>query len=245
MLDIKYPGCNLPTYMIVMKDNKLSEQYANYCLPEWKKNGYDPQIYDAVTPDTLHNYNYLRWSKNKSAKYTEAGYLKEFTPTEKSARYSHTELWKKAIDLNSPILILEHDSWPLAPEKIFWRGEDYLTLGTVGTECYIITPKFAKFILEEYNPVFPIDLGNLGYIWHLEFWKSQKKQWLTPRELEVVVLSSSSWRPFATQAIDYNRGFLIDHYTGTRAEKDFGSDPTTLKERRAGQNHIVNLPIDQ
>lgn len=225
--------------MIVVKGNKLSEAYANYCLPQWRKKGYDPEIFDAVTPDTLHNYNYLKWGKNKSAKYTEAGYTKEFTDTEKSARYSHTELWKKAIELDSPILILEHDAWPTNSRNIFWRGEDYLTLGTVGTECYIITPKFAKFILEEYNPKMPINMGNLGYIWHIEYWKSQKKEWLEPRGLKVVVLTSEEWKPFATQAVDYDKGCLIDHYSGTRAENE---DFTIKRNKNA---HLVNLHINQ
>lgn len=88
-------------WMIQIPDNKISQIYKRLVMPSWEKYGYKINMFDAVTPKTLHLYDYLEFGK-----YYD---FREFTDTEKAGFYSHVELWKKCVEDNEPITIIEHD----------------------------------------------------------------------------------------------------------------------------------------
>ena len=39
--------------MIRIKGHDRSERYASYCVPAWKAHGYDIEMFDATTPETI------------------------------------------------------------------------------------------------------------------------------------------------------------------------------------------------
>lgn len=88
-------------WMIQIPDNQKSQHYKRISLQTWEKFGYTVNLFDAVTPEKLDNYNYLQFG----AYYD----FREFTETEKAGFYSHVELWKKCISQDKPITIIEHD----------------------------------------------------------------------------------------------------------------------------------------
>ena len=88
-------------WMIQIPGNNTSQYYKRQALPTWEKFGYQINMFDAVTPESLHLYDYLEFGK-----YYD---FREFTETEKAGFYSHVELWKQCIEDNTPITIIEHD----------------------------------------------------------------------------------------------------------------------------------------
>lgn len=95
-------------WMIQIPDNQISQHYRNQTLPTWEKFGYEVNMFDAVTPEDLHLYDYLEFGK-----YYD---MRDFTDTEKAGFYSHVELWKQCIEDNEPITIIEHDVACLSAE---------------------------------------------------------------------------------------------------------------------------------
>lgn len=88
-------------WMIQIPDNEVSQTYKNMVLPSWEKHGYEINMFDAVTPDNIHNYDYLEFQQYWG--------FRDFTTSEKAGFYSHVELWKKCIEMDEPIAIIEHD----------------------------------------------------------------------------------------------------------------------------------------
>jgi GR25 family glycosyltransferase involved in LPS biosynthesis len=153
-------------WMIQIPDNGVSDYYKKLSLPTWEKFGYEINMFDAVTPDTLNNYNYLEFGK-----YYD---FREFTDTEKAGFYSHVELWKKCIDMNEPITIIEHDVECLSEEipiisELFafatfqnddawenycghrFRGHPFWGEGfkiCPPTHAYYMTPHYAELLLD-------------------------------------------------------------------------------------------------
>ncbi len=67
---------------------------------------------------------------------------------------SHFNLWKRCVDLNEPILVLEHDAVVLAPVPVLPEGTVALELcrmdqAIANTAAYIISPAAAKLALAE------------------------------------------------------------------------------------------------
>lgn len=90
-------------YMIVIKDHLVSNYYKTMCLPSWEQQ-FECNIYDAVTPDILDKqgdeipFAPRKWNGNG------------FSKTERACFYSHYNLWKKCLELDEPIIIVEHDA---------------------------------------------------------------------------------------------------------------------------------------
>lgn len=100
------------TYIITIKGHELSESMANRCLDSCYKAGQVAEIYDAFdgtdntiqgikVPEHCQNATWLKWLKLINYKLTKP---------EICCLLSHFSLWCKCIELDRPIVILEHDA---------------------------------------------------------------------------------------------------------------------------------------
>lgn len=198
--------------MIVIKDNPISEYYASITLPEWRKAGFEVQVFDACTPNNppdnfTMNFTYLR-----TAKYLDLNLNKEHTPTEQACWYSHMSLWKKCVDLDRSILVLEHDSYPLYPSLIDTDTDmDLITYDVYGTGCYIISPNLSRRSWEMFVEFkLPVNIGPYGHMHNLI---AQKKD-----GFKGILTKDKNFFTAATQILDVDYGATIDHFSGTEAE---------------------------
>ena len=103
-------------FMIVMKDNPVSMYYRGRVEESWTRAGYKLEMFDAVTPETLHKQEpQFKFGIKKVGR----GAPRELTDTEKAIWYSHRALWKLAASKRGPIIIIEHDAMlvePIDPE---------------------------------------------------------------------------------------------------------------------------------
>ncbi len=136
--------------MIIIKDNEASEYYANYCLPSWEKVGLKVSRFNAVVPNNLSDRFELLFAKYSSGKkYTKQNLKVEITDTEKACFYSHYDLWKKSIDYNVPIFVIEHDSYLENPNNLWYESScaiifyDKAAMGS-----YVINPWFASLLCD-------------------------------------------------------------------------------------------------
>lgn len=86
-----------------MSDHPVSQYYAKQCLKTWESFGYHVTHFEAVTPLTLEECSGLSFGLKRN--------VKSFTLTERSIWYSHFHLWKKCIELNETIVVIEHDCY--------------------------------------------------------------------------------------------------------------------------------------
>jgi len=159
---------DIPTYMIKVKGHPAAEKYAEYVLPFWKKLGFTVNVMDAVVPETMDQQPFkLRFGFVKSNKWTQKHKIdKVFTETEKAVWYSHVNAWRKCVELNQPILIIEQDSIPIKPEHLWIPKIDGTLYNLVFKDrhsigCYYITPDVAKRLVEYITRV-EISVGPYG-----------------------------------------------------------------------------------
>lgn len=91
-----------------MEQHPVSEMYKREVQDSWKD--YDLSFFNAVTPRDLYQKHKLTFGLKDSRKPH-----REFTSTEKAVWYSHFELWCKCVQLNKPIIVVEHDSKLVRP----------------------------------------------------------------------------------------------------------------------------------
>jgi GR25 family glycosyltransferase involved in LPS biosynthesis len=142
-------------WMISISDNPISQHYKNICVPSWQKFGYSVNHFEAITPRSLKNSNNLKFYKKirKDGKTTV-----DFTETEKSVWYSHYYLWEMCVNLNEPIIVVEHDAFCLSAtdqlhdtEFTFMCNNGKRTkngnLRLLPCGAYYLTPKAAKVLI--------------------------------------------------------------------------------------------------
>lgn len=113
----------MKAYVIVIKDHPISEGgYSKLQESSLEvQNDFNIEKFDAIVPDTvnetLEKYR-LQWNYpwNEIMFDQSTGLVKrpygEINPLRRIAcSLSHYSLWKKCIEINEPILILEHDSY--------------------------------------------------------------------------------------------------------------------------------------
>lgn len=97
-------------YIITVKGNELSENLSRRCAESCEKVGQDYEIYygfdgtnkkDIIVPDSLKDASWLKWIKL----YTDV-----LSTSQLACFYSHFSLWVKCLELDKPIVILEHDA---------------------------------------------------------------------------------------------------------------------------------------
>lgn len=112
----------MKSFVITMRGHSYSEQSADYCIDSARRHNLYVEKFTAVTKDTvdevLNTYD-LRWTwanqntENTVCPITE---LEQFPYTSGDLRnkiacsLSHYLLWKLCVELDEPILILEHDA---------------------------------------------------------------------------------------------------------------------------------------
>lgn len=96
-------------FIIALKQNDLSMRIANECVVQAKQFGLDVEIFDGVYGYNAKKVFYshevkdsgITWKKN------QAGVI--------GCAASHFLLWKKCVELNQPIIILEQDGYMVRP----------------------------------------------------------------------------------------------------------------------------------
>lgn len=101
-------------YIITIKGNKISENYAKRCQESCTKQGITSYFQEAFSvknqkitiPSSLKKQNWIQWIK----------YMNEWlTPTEMACFLSHVSVWAKCLELDKPIIVLEHDAILIKP----------------------------------------------------------------------------------------------------------------------------------
>ena len=125
-------------WMIRMKGDYTSELYAKYCAKSWTDAGFHVNFFDAVTPETLHNYERIKFHP-----------LSKQTDQEKSILVSFILLWEKCVETNRPFLILEHDAYleKKIDAVVYNPHVDVSIFGQHAMEAVMVTPSFCKDFL--------------------------------------------------------------------------------------------------
>jgi len=188
------------TRMIRIKDNEISEKYAEYCKGSW--DGFDLRFYDAVTPKTLHEQSGLTFGKR--------GNGRDLTNTEKACLYSQYNLWKKGALENVPILVLEHDAFLEQPSAIEFNPHLMVQFfGQHSMEAVMYHPSFCRLLINycNSNPVSgPMNLVDelLGF-----FKKGTQSRHALPHARYQGKLAP------VKSVIDPNVGTTVDHFGST------------------------------
>lgn len=105
-------------YMIRMSNNPVSMWYAGITWQTWNHVGYEVDIVEAVTPETMGNF--LTFDTKIIGEE-----VREFTETEKAIFYSHLKVWEKIKDNDKPSIVLEHDAFYVSKDKLSGSMERY------------------------------------------------------------------------------------------------------------------------
>lgn len=206
--------------MIVIKDNEVSEYYADYCIKSWKKYGIDVKKFNAIVPKDLPNLNHIQWfTYSTQLKYKNLNIDAEITDTEKSCFYSHYMLWKKCATKNVPIMIIEHDSYLDKPENLWFDleyGMIFYDKASMGS--YIIFPWFAK-ILTEYVERYKIGGGPYATIANCAM-KNKLQN-------EIVNIKHKKYKAASNQVMSDKYGNTVEHYCTLNPEQ---FDPEAFHE---------------
>ena len=195
---------NFKTIMIRVKENSLSDQYAEHCSKSW--NDFDLHYFNAITPNNLSQQSGLTFGKR--------GNGAELTDTEKACFYSQYHLWKKCATEKKPILILEHDAWLQNSAPInFNPNLQVQYFGQHAMEAVMFHPVFCQKILDHVsnNPVTgPMTLvdGLLGY-----FKSKEQSRYGLPHARYMGKLAP------VHSVIDPSIGTTVTHQSGTTVDR--------------------------
>jgi glycosyl transferase family 25 len=113
----------MKSFIIRLKNNLISEKYADECVEQAKKFNIDVNYFDAINGlDYQQHLNKLKIAPRYKFKKGRAGVFGCFL--------SHYYLWKECAKSNEPFIILEHDGYfirPL-PENVLDMFDDVLKL---------------------------------------------------------------------------------------------------------------------
>ena len=117
---------NIPTYVITMIGEGLSENLAQECIESAKKFGIQAKIFPATWGKDIDKH----FVEQDLKIYKKGQKKKDINPGLKGCLLSHYRLWKKCIESQEPMMIFEHDNIVLRdiPEKLLNTFEDVLHL---------------------------------------------------------------------------------------------------------------------
>lgn len=99
-------------FIIYVKSNKLSEEYANRVLNSFQKfSGWEPELFVGLTPETLIEFEKefpIEVKKNSRAEDFQKRNAVVFR-YKKSCSMNHYRLMQKCVELNDVIVVPEHD----------------------------------------------------------------------------------------------------------------------------------------
>lgn len=98
----------MKAYVITIMNNKKSVESAKQCISSAKKFGVDVEMFDAWTPEK----NAEKFLIDEKIPLHLFHNDKRYSRTERciAAFASHYAIWKVALKLNEPVLVLEHDA---------------------------------------------------------------------------------------------------------------------------------------
>lgn len=102
----------MKSFIIYIKGNTKSEEYANVCL-ESCRDKFNAELFEGVTPNTLkkyeEKYNFTRIIPSRVDHFYHEN--QKLFHTKKSCFMNHVRLWHKCLELNEPIAVIEQDSF--------------------------------------------------------------------------------------------------------------------------------------
>jgi GR25 family glycosyltransferase involved in LPS biosynthesis len=116
-------------YIITIKGNKISEQYSERCAKSCNKFGIKYHIHEAfyvknkevIIPKDLKSQKWISWIKIMN---------KSLMPSEIACFLSHISLWAKCLEIDKPIIILEHDAILIKPYRTHTSFNSIVYLGS-------------------------------------------------------------------------------------------------------------------
>ncbi len=156
MLSIKKDDMKI--FCIALKDNKQSIKMLEDCLLSAKNFDWNVEVFwgvnkDSITKDVWKHFNISPSTDVKFRKRLGA----------QGCFLSHYQLWLKCLDLNTEIIILEHDAIINSPlpeivtdkdlVKLYRRNrknhtDRYTGIWNVGSHAYYITPQGARKLIK-------------------------------------------------------------------------------------------------
>lgn len=139
-------------WMIAISDNPISMYYKNFVTPSWTDRGFVVNHFEATVPATVSQHSAKIPLGKKRGRIP-------FTDTEIAVWYSHFSTWKLCVDLDRPIIVVEHDIFLLkddiAPE-VYEEGIACLAHvarknginAKLGGGAYYLTPIIAQKMVE-------------------------------------------------------------------------------------------------
>ena len=110
--------------IVYLPDNKESVGQANQALQSFQDKGWDVELVEGITPDTLE-------SRGRVTKLLEGGRLTHFEgprlTIKKSCVNNHILFWEKVLASNETMAFIEHDAIALDPPQN-WVFDDVLIL---------------------------------------------------------------------------------------------------------------------
>lgn len=97
---------NIPSFIITMQGEPISESLAEECMNSTQKFGIEPNIFHGVHGEQIES----EWQKHNLKEFKFNQRIKKLNRGAIGCTISHLKLWKKCIQLQTPILILEHDA---------------------------------------------------------------------------------------------------------------------------------------
>lgn len=128
-------------YIITLSNNQLSKTLAQRCAMSCKNVGMNCEYYDAfdgtgndlIIPNHSQNQSYIKWLKI----YDHHQSLAEI-----ACSLSHISLWAKCMELNKPIVILEHDAIMI---KKFNKHKVFNAINYLGCQGQNNCPEYPPF----------------------------------------------------------------------------------------------------
>lgn len=140
----------MKAYVITITDFEPSVSSANKCVSSSKKHGLDVEIFDAITPKKNPLELLKKYEINESD--FDETYSRKINGI--CCFLSHYTLWKRSIEENENILILEHDAVMIKKFDVNTNFNMLLSLGKPSYGKYIVPSKIGvnKLVSKTYLP---------------------------------------------------------------------------------------------
>ena len=146
----------MKSFVIYIKGNSKSEEYAKVCLDSCKDK-FDAELFEGVTPFTLkkyeEKYNFIRIQPSRVNNFYNEN--KKLFHTKKSCFMNHVRLWHKCLELNKPIAVIEQDSFCLKK----WDNTQFEELLILNVESAFNQKVFDHVWKKKSKPCFEIGLN--------------------------------------------------------------------------------------
>lgn len=180
----------IKTFIIRLEENEHSCKMAQECYEQAVKFNLQPEFFKAVN-GLESDYHYERTG------IVKAGKFKKNRPGVSGCFFSHFYLWEKCIELDEPIIILEHDGYftRKLPNDILEHFTDVLKLDRLDPysskyEKLLNSEKHNKVVVEDYKNPCPKNLSKYGIS---NYFKGAYSYILKPSGARKLVFSSRTY----------------------------------------------------